>query len=128
QGNEQANAQGTKSFPHAGNARALSRRVKARCFHDPSHSTPCRNNHTEESCVNEGPNALLLAVIGVGIMVAGYFLYSKYLGKKVFKLNAEFKTPAHAFNDGTDYVPTNRFVLRSEERRVGKECGCRRWT
>ncbi|WP_301421637.1 carbon starvation protein A [Yaniella sp.] len=61
--------------------------------------------------MNEGPNALLLAVIGVAIMLAGYFLYSKYLSKKVFKLNAEFKTPAHAFNDGTDYVPTNKFVL-----------------
>ncbi|MDN5705409.1 MAG: carbon starvation protein A, partial [Yaniella sp.] len=44
-------------------------------------------------------------------MLAGYFLYSKYLSKKVVKLNAEFKTPAHAFNDGTDYVPTNKFVL-----------------
>lgn len=59
----------------------------------------------------EGPNALLLAVIGVGIMLAGYFLYSKYLAKRVFKLNDAFKTPAHQFNDGTDHVPTNRFVL-----------------
>ena len=59
----------------------------------------------------EGPNALLLAVIGVGIMLAGYFLYSKYLAKRVFKLNDAYKTPAHQFNDGTDYVPTNRFVL-----------------
>ena len=61
--------------------------------------------------MNEGPNALLLAVVGVIIMIAGYFLYSKFLSKKVFKLNAEFKTPAHTFNDGTDYVPTNKFVL-----------------
>ena len=59
----------------------------------------------------EGPNALLLAVIGVAIMLAGYFLYSKYLAKRVFKLNDAYKTPAHQFNDGTDYVPTNRFVL-----------------
>ena len=58
-----------------------------------------------------GPNALLLAVIGVAIMLAGYFLYSKYLSKRVFKLNDAYKTPAHEFNDGTDYVPTNKFVL-----------------
>lgn len=58
-----------------------------------------------------GPNALLLAVIGVAIMLAGYFLYSKYLAKRVFKLNDAYKTPAHEFNDGTDYVPTNKFVL-----------------
>ena len=59
----------------------------------------------------ESPNALLLAVIGVAIMLAGYLLYSKYLSKRVFKLNDAYKTPAHEFNDGTDYVPTNKFVL-----------------
>src|SRR5699024_9415860 len=90
---------------------SMSKRVFSPCYHDSVHTKRCRYHHTEESSVNEGPNALLLAVIGVAIMLAGYFLYSKYLSKKVFKLNAEFKTPAHAFNDGTDYVPTNKFVL-----------------
>ncbi len=56
-------------------------------------------------------NSLILAVIGVAMMVAGYFLYSKFLTKKVYKLNAEFKTPSHEFNDGVDFVPTNRYVL-----------------
>ncbi len=59
----------------------------------------------------DGPNALFLAVIGVATMIAGYFVYSKYLSKRVYKLNAEFKTPAHEYNDGVDYVPTNRFIL-----------------
>lgn len=59
----------------------------------------------------EGPNALVLAVIGVTLMLAGYFLYSKFLATKVYKLNAEFKTPAHEYNDGVDYVPTNRYIL-----------------
>lgn len=56
-------------------------------------------------------NSLILAVIGIAMMAAGYFLYSKFLAKKVYKLNAEFKTPSHEFNDGVDYVPTNRYVL-----------------
>lgn len=59
----------------------------------------------------DGPNSLVLAVIGVAIMIAGYFLYGKFLAKRVYKLNAEFKTPAHEYNDGVDYVPTNKFVL-----------------
>ncbi|MEU4360842.1 carbon starvation protein A [Promicromonospora sp. NPDC023987] len=56
-------------------------------------------------------NSLVLAVIGIALMVAGYLLYSKFLGKKVFRLDPAFKTPAHELNDGVDYVPTNKFVL-----------------
>lgn len=59
----------------------------------------------------DAPNSLVLAVIGVAMILTGYFLYSKFLAKKVYKLNAEFKTPSHEFNDGVDYVPTNRYVL-----------------
>lgn len=56
-------------------------------------------------------NSLVLAVIGIVLMVAGYLLYSKFLGKKVYRLDPAFKTPAHELNDGVDYVPTNKFVL-----------------
>ncbi|GAB3190141.1 carbon starvation CstA family protein [Nesterenkonia suensis] len=59
----------------------------------------------------DGPNSLILAVIGVAMMLAGYFLYSKFLATKVYKLNAEFKTPSHQFDDGVDFVPTNRYIL-----------------
>ncbi|MGO2097705.1 MAG: carbon starvation CstA family protein, partial [Candidatus Microbacterium stercoravium] len=41
----------------------------------------------------------------------GYFVYSKYLGKRVLKLDPAFRTPAHEKNDGVDHVPTNKFVL-----------------
>jgi carbon starvation protein len=56
-------------------------------------------------------NSLVLAVIGIVLMVAGYLLYSKFLGKKVYRLDPDFRTPAHELNDGVDYVPTNKFVL-----------------
>ena len=64
-------------------------------------------------------NSLVLAIVGVGMMIAGYLLYSRYLSKKVYRLDAGFRTPAHELQDGVDYVP------RSEERRVGKECRSR---
>ena len=57
------------------------------------------------------PNSVVLAVIGVSMLLAGYFLYSKFLAKRVYKLNAEVRTAAHEFSDGVDYVPTNKFVL-----------------
>jgi carbon starvation protein len=56
-------------------------------------------------------NSLVLAVIGIALMIAGYLLYSKFLAKKVYRLDPAFKTPAHELNDGVDYVPTNKFVL-----------------
>src|SRR5690625_4042177 len=45
------------------------------------------------------------------MVLAGYFLYSKYLGRRVYQLNASFTTPAHELRDGVDYVPTNKYVL-----------------
>jgi len=56
-------------------------------------------------------NSVVLALIGVAMMLLGYFLYSKYLSKRIYKLDEKFETPAHTQRDGVDYVPTNKFVL-----------------
>jgi len=56
-------------------------------------------------------NSLILVVIGVGMMIGGYLLYSRFLGSKVYQLSGNYRTPAHTMNDGVDYVPTNKFVL-----------------
>ncbi|GAB4086876.1 carbon starvation protein A [Myceligenerans cantabricum] len=56
-------------------------------------------------------NSLLLAAIGIAMVLGGYFLYSKYLASRVYRLDPEYATPAHAMKDGVDYVPTNKFVL-----------------
>lgn len=55
--------------------------------------------------------SLLMAVIGIVMMLLGYFLYSKFLSKRVFKLDPAYATPSHKYEDGVDYVPTNRWVL-----------------
>ncbi|WP_309080551.1 carbon starvation protein A [Zhihengliuella sp.] len=56
-------------------------------------------------------SSILLALIGIAIVIAGYLLYSKYLSKKVFALDPGYRTPAHRYEDGVDYVPTNKYVL-----------------
>ncbi|HEX7352295.1 carbon starvation protein A [Brachybacterium sp.] len=56
-------------------------------------------------------NSLILAVVGVAMMVAGYLLYSTFLGRRVFRLSASFRTPSHELQDGVDFVPTNKFIL-----------------
>ncbi|MDK8504562.1 carbon starvation CstA family protein [Corynebacterium accolens] len=56
-------------------------------------------------------NSLVLAILGVAMMLAGYLLYSKFLGKSIFRLSENYTTPAHRLKDGVDYVPTNKYVL-----------------
>src|SRR5690625_3106871 len=56
-------------------------------------------------------NSVILALIGVAMMLAGYYLYSQFLSKRIYKLDANFETPAHTHEDGVDYVPTNKYVL-----------------
>ncbi|MDO5048836.1 MAG: carbon starvation protein A [Actinomycetaceae bacterium] len=56
-------------------------------------------------------SSIWIMLIGLAIMAFGYFVYSKYLASKVYKLDESFVTPAHEFNDGVDHVPTNKIVL-----------------
>ena len=56
-------------------------------------------------------NSLILVIIGVAMMLAGYLIYSKFLGKSIFRLSENYITPAHRLKDGVDYVPTNKYVL-----------------
>src|SRR5690554_7876897 len=56
-------------------------------------------------------SAIILMLLGLGGMALGFFVYSKFLALVVFKLSDKFRTPAHEFEDGVDFVPTNKFVL-----------------
>lgn len=50
-------------------------------------------------------------LIGIAIFALGYFVYSRYLAKRVYQLDDTFQTPAHELADGVDYVPTNKYIL-----------------
>ena len=52
-----------------------------------------------------------LVVFGLLCYILGYSFYSKFLSRKIFKLDNRNKTPAVEFNDGIDYVPTNKYIL-----------------
>jgi carbon starvation protein len=56
------------------------------------------------------PAFVVAAVVGV-LFFLGYRYYSSYLAKKVYALDPAYVTPAHQFNDGVDFVPTNKHVL-----------------
>lgn len=55
--------------------------------------------------------SLFLMLVGLAMFAFGFLVYSKYLARRVYKLNNNFKTPAHELYDGVDYVPTNKFIL-----------------
>jgi len=52
--------------------------------------------------------AAFLAFVAYGV---GYVFYSRFLAHRLFDLRPDAITPAHALNDGIDYVPTRRSVL-----------------
>ncbi len=56
-------------------------------------------------------SAIALLVIGLAAFLTGYQLYSRYVARYVYRLDPTFVTPAHEFEDGVDFVPTNRHVL-----------------
>jgi len=56
-------------------------------------------------------NSALLTAICLLLFYFGYRFYSKYIAKKIYSLDDTHKTPAHEFEDGIDYVPTNKHIL-----------------
>src|SRR3989475_97376 len=59
----------------------------------------------------ETVNAAWLLTAAVCTYAIGYRFYSKFLASRVFGLDDRRATPAERFNNGRDYVPTNKWVL-----------------
>ncbi|GER66296.1 carbon starvation protein A [Weizmannia acidilactici] len=55
-------------------------------------------------------NAITIVIGAICILIIAYRLYGTFMAVKVLKLNNDTLTPAHEFNDGKDYVPTNKWV------------------
>lgn len=56
-------------------------------------------------------NAILVALIGIVALAIAYRYYSKFLANRIFKLDPNYEVPSHKYEDGVDFVPTNKFVL-----------------
>nr|WP_034334118.1 carbon starvation CstA family protein [Herbaspirillum sp. B39] len=59
----------------------------------------------------ESINAVWLVVASVCVYLIAYRFYSKFIAERVLGLDGARMTPAFKFNDGLDYVPTNKYVL-----------------
>jgi carbon starvation protein len=55
--------------------------------------------------------SLMIVALGIAGMSFGWFVYSRFIATKIYQLDPDFVTPAHEFNDGVDFHPTNKYVL-----------------
>ncbi|MEO2267124.1 carbon starvation CstA family protein [Pseudoalteromonas pernae] len=55
--------------------------------------------------------SVVIVLLGIVGMLFGWFVYSKFIAEKIFKMDDKFVTPAHELQDGVDYIPTNKVVL-----------------
>jgi len=56
-------------------------------------------------------NSIWIAIIGILVFTLGYRYYAKFVAEKIYRLDPNYVTPAHRYQDGVDFVPTNRYVL-----------------
>jgi carbon starvation protein len=56
-------------------------------------------------------SSIFIVIFGLVGFTFGWFVYSKFIAEKIYRLDPNYQTPAHKYNDGVDYVPTNKFVL-----------------
>jgi carbon starvation protein len=55
--------------------------------------------------------ALAIMVVAFAGYIIMYQLYGKYIGRKIFALSGEVKTPSQELEDGVDYVPTKKEII-----------------
>ena len=56
-------------------------------------------------------SSILIVLFGLVGFCFGWFVYSKFIAEKIYQLDPIYQPPAHRFEDGVDFVPTNKFVL-----------------
>ncbi len=56
-------------------------------------------------------SSIALLLVGLSAFATGYLVYSRYIAQRIYRLDPDFRTPAHEFEDGVDFVPTNRHIL-----------------
>lgn len=59
-------------------------------------------------------NSLVIILIGIVVLGAGYLFYGRWLAKK-WGLDPNAKTPAYEYEDGEDYVPSSKFTVFSHQ-------------
>src|ERR1700750_1119127 len=71
----------------------------------------CASIFTESVFGHTALRAMPLLLLVLCVLAIAYRYYSAFLAAKVAALDDRRTTPAHQFNDGQNYPPTNKWVL-----------------
>ncbi len=55
--------------------------------------------------------AAIVAALCLLAFFLGFRYYARFLGRRIYGDEEEIETPAHEFEDGVDFVPTNKHIL-----------------
>ena len=47
-------------------------------------------------------SSILLMLVGLSAMSLGYLFYSKFIAERIYRLDPNYRTPAHTMGDGVD--------------------------
>jgi len=56
-------------------------------------------------------NSIILALVGLILYLLAYKFYATFISRRILRLDPDRETASHELRDGTDYVPTNKYVL-----------------
>ena len=56
-------------------------------------------------------SAILVTLTSFLLLIAAYFIYGRFVARRLFHLSPQRRTPAHVLHDGVDYIPTRPWVL-----------------
>jgi len=56
-------------------------------------------------------SSVFIVLFGLAGFAFGWFVYSRFIAEKIYRLDPDYVTPANRLNDAVDYVPTNKYVL-----------------
>ena len=56
-------------------------------------------------------SSVFIVIFGLVGFTFGWFVYSRFIAEKIYRLDPDYVTPANRFNDAVDFVPTNKYVL-----------------
>ena len=56
-------------------------------------------------------SSVFIVIFGLIGFTFGWFVYSRFIAEKIYRLDPDYVTPANRYNDAVDFVPTNKYVL-----------------
>ena len=56
-------------------------------------------------------SSLFIVLFGLVGLAFGWFVYSKFIAEKIYRLDPNYVTPAHRFEDGIDSVSYTHLTL-----------------